>query len=430
MGSGGSAWDSVLASLAAVFTGPSKEIFNRLSSAWVICPGRRTVTRIYQLAEPCQEKAHDAYHRFLREGAWSLSALWRLLALLLVSTFHPEGRIPLDLDDTLFHKTGRRLEDAAWWRDAVRSTRGKVVHAFGLNLVVLTLRVNPPWGGEPLGLPVNMRLHRRGGKSLIELAWETVCETASWFPDHEFHLCADGFYSSLARYSLERVSFTSRMRRDAALYNLPPERRKGQKGRPRKRGERLPSPEKMAESEEWWKHVTTEERGRKRKRLVFFRDVLWYKVCPDRPVRLVFSRDPQGREKDDFFLTTDLDSSPEDVIGRYAGRWSIEDTFRNVKQYLGGEDPQTWKGEGPKRTAAFSLILYSAVWLWYIQTQGTRRSWIPLPWYSGKKNPSFVDALASLRRVLWRRRIFINSESPALLPETADTLIHVLSRAA
>ncbi|MCG2796521.1 MAG: hypothetical protein L6427_11795 [Actinomycetia bacterium] len=116
------------------------------------------------------------------------------------------------------------------------------------------------------------------------------------------------------------------------------------------------------------------------------------------------------------------------MVGRYAGR-CIEDTFRNTKQHLGGQDPQTWRGEGPKRAAAFSLILYSAVWLWYIQTKGARISWIPLPWYPGKKTPSFLDALASLRRVLWRRRIFINPEFLALLPEIADTLIYLLSRA-
>ena len=42
------------------------------------------------------------------------------------------------------------------------------------------------------------------------------------------------------------------------------------------------------------------------------------------------------------------------AIGRYAGRWSLEDTFRNMKQYLGGQEPQTWRAEGPERAAGFS----------------------------------------------------------------------------
>ncbi len=56
-----------------------------------------------------------------------------------------------------------------------------------------------------------------------------------------------------------------------------------------------------------------------------------------------------------------------------------------MKQALGGEDPQTWKGAGPERAAALSLWLYSAVWSWYITTQGVKPSWPSLPWYPGKR---------------------------------------------
>jgi len=136
------------------------------------------------------------------------------------------GKGPLDLDDTLFRKCGRRIEDAAWWRDAVRSTGQNVVKAFGHNLLVLALRVHPPWGGEPLALPMNMRLHRKGGKPLFDQAREMVGEVLPRFPNREFDLCADGFYAPLAGSLPPGVFLTSRLRRDAALFNLPPRREK------------------------------------------------------------------------------------------------------------------------------------------------------------------------------------------------------------
>jgi len=37
-------------------------------------------------------------------------------------------------------------------------------------LVVVTLRVQPPWGGEPLGLPINVRLHRKKELTTLDLA--------------------------------------------------------------------------------------------------------------------------------------------------------------------------------------------------------------------------------------------------------------------
>jgi len=330
----------------------------------------------------------------------------------------------------VFHKTGRHVAGAGWWRDAVRSTGGRVVHGFGLNLVVLTLRVKPPWAGEPLGLPVNMRLHRKNGATLLDLGEEMVREVASWFPDRSFRLCADGFYASLAGRDLPRTVVQSRMRRDAALYEAPPKHKKCRRGRPRKKGPRLPKPEKLAQRRKGWSRVTVEVRGKQKQRLVWVRDVLWYEVCPDRLVRLVISRDPEGKEPDDFLFTTDLQASAAEVVCSYAGRWSIEDTFKNTKQSLGGEDPQSWKGAGPERTAAFPFWLYSAIWYWYMHTQGTRRTWTILPWYPQKSTPSFADALACLRRALWHRRIFPKSEESSLDRKMSEALIEVLATAA
>jgi len=323
------------------------------------------------------------------------------------------------------------VEGAGTFRDAVRSTGTHVVHALGLNLVVLTLRMTPPWDGPPLGLPINMRLHRKNGSTYIELAADMIREVAGWFPDRVFQVCADGAYASLAASRPARTHVSSRMRRDAAIYGLPPPRRKGQRGAPRKKGARLPTPEQIAaRTRKGWCRKTLTRRGKAVPRLLLSLTVLWYKLSKDKPVLLVIVRDPSGKEDDDFLFTTDLTAAPEQVAGDYAGRWSIEDTFRDVKQYLGGEDPQTWKGKGPERAAALSLWLYSAVWLWYLDTHGATPSWLPLPWYKTKRTPSFADALAALRRVLWRHRLFPTSETGPVPPKMLDSLIDELARAA
>src|SRR5660397_273068 len=69
--------------------------------------------------------------------------------------------VSVDIDDTLFHKSGRKIEGAGVFRDAVRSTTRRVVYATGLNLVVVTIRISPPWGGCPIALPINVRLHKK-----------------------------------------------------------------------------------------------------------------------------------------------------------------------------------------------------------------------------------------------------------------------------
>lgn len=426
-------WHRTLAQFATAFTGPGFRLFAQLLTAWLLCTGRRTVTGMLRRIEPTQRQAHDAYHRLLRTGAWEMAHLWRLLAQSLVARCSPDPAsvLPLDLDDTLFHKAGRRVNGAGTFRDAVRSSAKHVVYAWGLNLVVLTLRVHAPWGGEPLGLPINVRLYRKGGKSHAELAAEMIGELADWFPQRRFHLCADGAYACLAGCALPRTHFTSRLRRDAALFEMAPPRRPGRRGRPRKKGRRLPTPEKIAARvpAATWLRTAIDMRGHPVDRLLYSQTVLWYHTCPDRLLRLVIVRDPTGKQPDDFFFTTDLDAQSPTVGAQYAGRWSIEDTFRNTKQYLGGQHPQCWKGKGPERAAALSLWLSSVVWLCYLTCAGASTSWVRLPWYPSKRTPSFIDALATLRRSLWTQGIFSNTHPQSLSPKFLAHLIDALAYA-
>lgn len=211
------AWDVVVEACAAVFTQPSFLLFQTLVTAWVLCPGRRTVTRMIPVADPARAHAHDAYHRWLRAGVWSMAELWQVLVGLLVTRLAPTGVLHLDVDDTVFHKAGRKIAGAGIFRDPVRSSVRKVVYALGLNVVVLTLRLTPPWGGEPLGLPVNVRLYRKGGPSHVALAATMVRDVAAWLPARDFALACDGAYAAVAGLALPRTHVTSRMRRDAAL---------------------------------------------------------------------------------------------------------------------------------------------------------------------------------------------------------------------
>jgi len=399
-----STWTDIIQQFFPIFTAPGADIFVRLMTGWVLCATRRTITGILPFADPCFQHAHDAYHRFFPDCRWEINRLWEILTLLLVKLFCPKGIVTLALDDTLFHHSGRKINGAGYWRDAVRSTRKSIVYAWGLNLVVLTLRIQPPWGGEPLGLPINMRLHRKNGPTLIELAEEMLNQLHQWLPQRLFLLVADGFYATLAGKQMPQTELVSRIQCNAKLFALPPKRRKKTRGRPRKKGKRLASPQKMASYIHNWQQIEFCRRGKTVKRLVYTRQVIWYWVS-HQPLLLVISTDPLGKERDDFLFTTDLSMTAAEVLECYNDRWAIEDTFKNTKQFLGGQQPQTFKGKGPERAAALSLALYSMVWMWYLRQKSRVRTFRVQPWYRQKATPSFADALRCLRRELWTERI-------------------------
>jgi hypothetical protein len=228
-----------------------------------------------------------------------------------------------------------------------------------------------------------------------------------------------------------RTKITSRMRRDAALYEPAPPPT-GKRGRPRTRGDRLPTPTAFSESvpAEGWDTIEADSRGAIIEREIHVRDVLWYRVNKTEQVRLVIVSDPHGIEPDDYFFTTDLSVSGADVLSRYAARWAIEVCIRDTRQDLGGQDPQPRKRQGPERAAALSLWLHAATWCWYLEAHPEGRTWIVRPWYQSKATPSFLDALAALRRQMWSQRISDASRYKTETTQISRMLIDTLAYAA
>ena len=89
-----------------------------------------------------------------------------------------------------------------------------------------------------------------------------------------------------------------------------------------------------------------------------------------------------------------------------------------------------WKRQGPERAASLSLWLHALTWCWYLDTHPTGGTWITRPWYPHKNTPSFLDALAALRRVLWSQRITALSAPTAEDTKITDVLLDTLAYAA
>ena len=95
---------------------------------------------------PFREQVRFLRRQFLQDGDLPFTNVLteEVLARALVSSLCRVGPLAVDIDDTLFNKSGPRVAGAGNFRDPIRSSGGKVVYALGLNLVVATLRINPP----------------------------------------------------------------------------------------------------------------------------------------------------------------------------------------------------------------------------------------------------------------------------------------------
>ena len=175
----------------------------------------------------------------------------------------------------------------------------------------MTLLAEVPWARRVWSLPFlstlapSERYSKERGKrhkKLTEWAWQLLLQLRRWQPEREIVAVADGTYAALelldrCRRPSNPITFITRLRLDAALYEPAPPRRPGQVGRPRLKGERLPNLSMVAEDQNTiWKAIMVANwyGGRERIVEVVSERAIWYSTgLPAVPVRWVLVRDPQ-----------------------------------------------------------------------------------------------------------------------------------------
>lgn len=204
----------------------------------------------------------------------------------------------------------------------------------------------------------------------------------------------------------ERVGFVGAMRPDAVLTALPTAAERKATGRRRRRGRVLPKPEALAaDATTPWLPVEATLYGRAC--IMHAKSFLaqWYIAYDTRLLHVVVVRLDHGRMPLRVFFSSDPDLSPAEILESYAGRWSIEVCFRNLKQHLGFADSPARLRRAVERTAPFAGLLYTALVLWFVEhAAASAIALVPArSWYTHKTTLSFEDVLRAARFDLFRR---------------------------
>jgi len=363
----------VVQPLAGVMTAPTFANFLTLLAGWLFT-SRRTVTGMIIATGLAGERHHSIFHRFFARAQWSLDDLGLAVFDLIVPWLDPEAPIMLGIDDTLARKRGLKMFGVGMHHDPMISTRKTALVNWGHDWVVLGVIVRFPFcDTRSFCLPILFRLylnkdaatkHRRVYRTRPELAVQMLNVLCSSYKTRDFHVVADSAYGgqSVLNHRPDNCDLTSRLLLDARVYDAPPTHAAGRLGRPRKRGERLPSPRAMLEQR--CRHLEMDMYGRRDRLRAADIEARVY-AAPNRPLRVV-AVEPlaSGRGKQAFYSTVH-NASAEEVITWYAKRWSIEVTFHDAKQSLGFEQPQGWSRRAVERTAPLAMLVYSLIVLWF-----------------------------------------------------------------
>jgi len=407
---------SVILCFAGLFRQRTWRLAEQMLIGAILAPGVRTVASVLRVLGLTGERHFVNYHRVLSRAVWSPRAAARVLLGLLVRAFVPQGPIVFGIDDTIERRRGARIAALGIYRDPVRSSRSQLVKTSGLRWLSVMLLAPIPWAQRVWALPVltalapserydSQRGHRH--KRLTDWARQMLLQVRRWLPGRSLIMVGDSSFAAVELLGslASHMTCITRLRLDARLYAPAPPRLPGTRGRPRKKGARLPALSAvLTDHKTRWQRLVVPRWYEQAARPIEIASgtAVWYHAgLPVLPLRWVLIRDPLGRFDSQALLCTQPDLKPLEIVQHFVQRWQVEVTFAQVRRHLGVETQRQWSALAIARTTPVLLALYSLVTL--LATRLVQRGVLPIrqtAWYH-KTLPTFSDALAAVRKHWW-----------------------------
>jgi len=261
----------------------------------------------------------------------------------------------ISIDETLERRRGKKIKAKGIYRDPVRSSKSHFVKTSGLCWISMMLLVNIPWAKRVWGLlfltvmAPSERYYEsshREQKKLTDWARQMGMQVRRWLPNRKIVIVADSSYDALKLLDSlltlpNPVYMVTQLRLDAALYEPAPERKEGQIGRSRRKGERLPTLSAVLANQEtvWQTAMVSNWYGQWPTQVeITSGTAVWYNSGKSVvPIRWVLFRDPKGKFETKAFLCTDQSAAPTQIPEWFVRRWQVEVTFQEVRTHLGVE---------------------------------------------------------------------------------------------
>jgi hypothetical protein len=435
-------WSEWIDWLAAGLHGRCRWRLPILIMGILFAQGRRTVSS-WLRAAGVSDDFRDYYYFIAAVGRKTEILATRLLVLLL-SRLPVGDRLLFALDDTPTKRYGPKVQGAGIHHNPTPGPADQK-YLYGHIWVTLAWIVRHPlWG--TIGLPLRAMLYVRAkdiGKIPKKYKWPfqtkliLAARLVEWAAKivqaagKSLWIVADGAYAKrpfLKRAAAAGVVVVSRLRKDAALRDVPPKLKKGQRrprGRPRKYGKNRISLAKRAGQTRGWKTIRCllyNERVSKRYKTF---------LATYRPagglIRVVLVKEDDRWEA---FFSTNPSANVVEILEAFADRAAIEQNFHDVKEVWG-------TGQQQVRNLWANLGVYHLN-LW-MHTLVELRAWkkpkreicdrSASPWDDPGRRPSHADRRKALCRNIIEEQLLAISRG-WWLPRIILALVKRLTRIA
>jgi hypothetical protein len=425
----------------------SKKVFEHvkvLLLGALLTIGSHTVCAALRFMGLKDEQRFHKYHRVLNRVKWSTRNASRILLQFLLKHFCSDKEpLVFGIDETIERRRGEKIKAKGIYHDAVRSSHSHFVKCSGLRWMSMMLLCKVKWANRIWALPFLTALapseryceqHQKHHKTITEWARQMIRQLRRWLPGKALVVVADSSYAALELLAAVRseVCFITRLRLDASLYDPAPLRKPGQMGRSQIKGERQPSlAQRLLHKDIHWRTIQIARWYNEIDKKVQITTGLsiWYRAGkPAVPIRWVLVKDEQRDKKPVALLATDVNLQAEEIINHFIKRWSMEVTFREVREHLGVETQRQWSDSAIACTTPSLMGLFSIVSLWAdALLKNTSLTMQPTAWYK-KEHPTFSDALAAVRTQIWQQKEFDLSEEQGEMIKIPKALFSELTK--
>lgn len=412
-------WSQWAEWLSAGLHGRSRWRFPVVLLGMLFASGRRTVTT-WLRAAGVSDDYQDYYYFLACVGCKSESIATRLVALVACTLRLPE-RILLVIDDSPTKRYGPKVEGADVHHNP---TPGPAEQPFLYGHVWVTISLamrHPLWG--PLALPLRALLYVRQ-QTIATIPkcrhWprfatklQLAARLVEWIMPlvknggRTVWLVVDGGYTKrpfLRRALATGVTIVGRLRKDAALRDVPSKLSKGARrgrGRPRKYGPHRLSLSKRAGQEGGWQTLECTVYGKHGVKT--YKTFLATYPPAGCVIRVVLVKEDHGWYA---FFCTDPAASAREILEAFADRATIEQDFHDVKEVWGSGQQQVRNIWTNLAVYNLNLWMHTLVELWAWNKPGEELvNRTDSPWDDAKRRPSHANRRKALRAQILRKQL-------------------------
>lgn len=375
--------------------------------------GRRTVTTWLRAAGISDD--YNDYYYFLASLGCKTETLAMALLTLLVKVLPLPQRLLLVIDDSPTKRYGPKVEGADVHHNPTPGPADQP-YLYGHVWVTISLALrHPQWGA--LGLPLWAMLYVRRqtmakipkcrGWHRFATKLQLAARLVEWAvpilkkAGKTVWVVIDGGYTKrpfLRRVlKLTGVTIVGRLRKDAALYDLPPKLGPGQRrgrGRPRTYGKNKLSLAKRAGQPRGWQTVQCTLYGKTVTKT--YKTFLATYGPVGGVIRVVLVKEDHGWYA---FFCTDPEAGVVEILEAFADRATIEQDFHDVKEVWGSGQQQVRNIWTNLAVYNLNLWMHTLVELWaWDRPKAELIDRSDSPWDNGDRRPSHADRRKALRR--------------------------------